>query len=401
MRRRVLVVTAVVVGAAVVLVLAAHQMLDRTATRARSGPMATAPSSTTAPPETDQEVAAAWGRAAWLVDAKACDRNKFGTAWPIDEHHLVTVAHVVIGDPFPTVTDRDGRVLSGRVVGLSRSPDLAVIEVGEVVGPVLRWADAASLDVGERVVGLGYGVEAEAREVAFEATGGTLVAFEESRTVPGWGAVLTDATSGPGSSGGPLVTFDGKVAGLVTEEQEIDGRKLARAFTSIALGHLVDSMVKAPEPPKNTCLWRGGWLRDETPIVVEDPEHFDDEPSPDSSQDLSPPCPEGKLTVNLAAPTTIPWASEGGSTTWFVSVTGSIRNDSATRGSLESVRLWFPGADQAVRAEARSTRMGPGEAVAFVAWTYVTSREAPSVDRVRGAMGFSGPAYLDCGPLVG
>jgi hypothetical protein len=370
--------------------LAGLRVVDRTATLARSESItARAPSSTTAPPETEEEAAAAWGGAAWLVEAKACERNKFGTAWPVDEHHLVTVAHVVIGDPFPTVTGRDGRVVPGRVVGLSRSPDLAVIEVEEAVGPILRWADADDLGVGERVVGLGYGVAEEVPQVVFEATGGEVVDFEESRTTAERGAVLTDATSGPGSSGGPLVTFDGRVAGVVTEEQEIDGRVLARAYTSTALGHLVDSMIEFPEPPTNTCLWRGGWIRDETPIRVKDPERYQEVLPPES-------CPEGRLTVTLDAPMAIPWSREGGIATWFVRVTGSIRNESAVRARVDHVTVRVHGADRPVSAETRSERMAPGESLPFIGWTYVTSRRAPSVDEVEGAMRFVDPAYADC-----
>lgn len=161
---------------------------------------------------TPEELARDLGDAVWRVEVDGCGVEGGGTAFVIAPDLLVTNRHVVAFDVAPTLTDRSGaRTLEGRVIGMGEAVDLAVIRVDAALAPVLKWAPTALLAEGEPVVALGYPDPLN----TFTVTPGTLNAFDVVDGVRI--GIVSDEASDHGSSGGPLLTAEGMVAGVVTE----------------------------------------------------------------------------------------------------------------------------------------------------------------------------------------
>jgi hypothetical protein len=168
-----------------------------------------------------EQIARQFGDAVWQVEVDGCDMESGGTSFAIGPDLLVTNRHVVEFDSTPTLTSRDGSVvLEATVIGMSDEVDLALLRVDRPLGTVLDWAPTSSLAEGQRVVSLGY----PAPYFTFSVAVGTLNAFE---VVDGMRvSVISDESSDHGSSGGPLLTDRGLVAGIITEFAGTGGRQL-------------------------------------------------------------------------------------------------------------------------------------------------------------------------------
>ncbi len=150
-----------------------------------------------------------------LLRALGKKRNGYGAGVIVSEDGLVlTARHVVTGATAIAVQIGDEE-WPGELVATDRGADLALVRI---VAPALRfaavrWADESRVRVGETVFALGnpFGV-------GLSVSRGVLSARERRGVVPGNTALLlqTDAAVNPGSSGGPLVTLDGRVIGLIT-----------------------------------------------------------------------------------------------------------------------------------------------------------------------------------------
>ncbi|MFP4512979.1 MAG: S1C family serine protease [Acidimicrobiales bacterium] len=196
-----------------------------------------------------EELASEFGDAVWRVEAFGCDEVWTGTAFAIDEHHLVTNHHVVSNTSRPSLVSRTGTRMSGTVIGWSQRPDLAVIRADDPMELWLEWAPADELREGERLLALGYPVPA----TDFTATPGSILSFQ-ARTGRRE-AVRTDAAIDRGNSGGPALDSQGRVIGVVTEmAPNLEGFQLVPlVFTYDLLGELIDGIVAAPEEPVVDC----------------------------------------------------------------------------------------------------------------------------------------------------
>ena len=141
-----------------------------------------------------------------------------------DKGDIVTNAHVVGTATKFEVTQTAGTApLRARLVGVSRSHDLAVIRVTSDAGdldPVI-WADSEDAQVGEVVLAMGtpYGLADTVTEGIVSATSRTV---RESGTgakpVVITNAIQTSADINPGNSGGGMVDLNGRVLGIPTLE---------------------------------------------------------------------------------------------------------------------------------------------------------------------------------------
>ncbi len=196
---------------------------------------------------TPEELARDLGDAVWRVDVDGCGVEGGGTAFVIAPDLLVTNRHVVAFDVAPTLTDRSGsRTLEGRVIGMGEAVDLAVIRVDATLAPVLKWAPTALLAEGEPVVALGYPDPLN----TFTVTPGTLNAFDVVDGVRI--GIVSDEASDHGSSGGPLLTAEGMVAGVVTEF--LGGTQNAGlSLSHDAVRAELAAIVAAPADPVEDC----------------------------------------------------------------------------------------------------------------------------------------------------
>jgi len=137
-----------------------------------------------------------------------------GSGIVLGEGRVLTNAHNVRGDEV-TVTFADGRTAQGRVAGRDIDGDLAVIDVDTSGAAALPWADGAAVSIGTPVFALanpgGRGLR-----VTFGFVSGVDRSFRGPRGRRITGSVEHTAPLLPGSSGGPVVSADGRLIGINT-----------------------------------------------------------------------------------------------------------------------------------------------------------------------------------------
>jgi serine protease Do len=131
--------------------------------------------------------------------------------------YIVTNNHVVNGATQIKVTLDDRRVLTGKVIGVDKLTDLAVVKVNATNLPTISWGDSTKLEPGQTVLAFGspFGY------FQFSVTRGIVSAvnranpYRDDARKPG-GYIQTDAAINPGNSGGPLVDAYGQLVGINT-----------------------------------------------------------------------------------------------------------------------------------------------------------------------------------------
>ncbi len=172
-----------------------------------------------------------------------------GSGFFIDPRGLiVTNNHVVTGAALVKVyVSGRSEPLNARVVAASECADLALIDVEGADFPYLAWYDE-EIETGLDVYAAGYPLG----DPTFTLTRG-IVSKERASGKTNWAAVDDvlehDANTNPGSSGGPLVTEDGRVvavnyAGRADTRQQfaIAARKARRVVEQLMEGRDVESL---------------------------------------------------------------------------------------------------------------------------------------------------------------
>lgn len=198
---------------------------------------------------TAEELVEEFGDAVWRVETEGCGEVWSGTAFAIDDQHLVTNHHVVANSTRPSLRHRDGSTISGTVIGWSERPDIAVVRVDDGVDRWLEWAPTDELREGQNLLALGYPVP----DTVFTATPGSIMSFQ-SRTGERE-ALRTNAALDRGNSGGPVLDVQGRVVGVVTEmAPNLGGFQLVPLiFTHDAVDELIDEFLESPEEPEVNC----------------------------------------------------------------------------------------------------------------------------------------------------
>lgn len=124
--------------------------------------------------------------------------------------YLLTNAHVVDHAKSVTVKLTDKREFTGKVIGLDKATDVALVKIDAKDLPFVRMANPKDLQVGEWVVAIGspYG---------FENTVTAGIVSAKDRSLPDDTYVpfiQTDVAVNPGNSGGPLFNMKGEVVGI-------------------------------------------------------------------------------------------------------------------------------------------------------------------------------------------
>ncbi len=130
----------------------------------------------------------------------------------LTNNHVVSVASA---DGLEVVFP-DGDRRPGKVVGTSRSYDLAIVKVDRSGLPTLPLGDSDQVRVGDVVVAIGapLGLDGTVTSGIVSALNRPVMAGEMSSDVSYINAVQTDAAINPGNSGGPLLDLRGNVIGV-------------------------------------------------------------------------------------------------------------------------------------------------------------------------------------------
>jgi S1-C subfamily serine protease len=143
-----------------------------------------------------------------------------GSGFEIDDSGLIlTNWHVVAGGEKVVVSlGASNETIKARIVGKDPSHDLAVLRIpaANLTLRPLRLGSSSDAEVGDAVLAIGnpFGY-------ARTLTAGLLSAVGRRIQVPSGGvidgALQTDASIDPGSSGGPLLNYQGEVIGIVSQ----------------------------------------------------------------------------------------------------------------------------------------------------------------------------------------
>ncbi|MFE9627103.1 MarP family serine protease [Streptomyces sp. NPDC006527] len=150
------------------------------------------------------------------VEGVSGDQGREGSGFVYAPERVMTNAHVVAGIDEPTVrVGGVGRSYEARVVLFDPGEDVAVLYVPGLRAPVLRFDDTAAR--GDSAVVAGYpqdgGLDLQAATVAgrVDATGRNI--YNDATVTREIYSIRS--TVRPGNSGGPLLTTDGRVFGVV------------------------------------------------------------------------------------------------------------------------------------------------------------------------------------------
>jgi len=136
----------------------------------------------------------------------------------VDRGIILTNLHVVAGAEQVQVEFFDGTESEASVIGVRPEHDLAVLQAKKLPDdlPAATLRSTADLAVGDEVVAVGFPFG-----IGPSASAGIVSGLQREYRSPQGKQVLTnliqfDAAANPGNSGGPLVTADGEVVGIVT-----------------------------------------------------------------------------------------------------------------------------------------------------------------------------------------
>jgi S1-C subfamily serine protease len=159
-----------------------------------------------------------------------------------DDGMILTSAHLVADASKVAVRLSDGRRLTGTIVGLDPTTDVAVVDIDASGLPVAVLGSAHGLEVGAAALAVG----SQPGEGAARPSVTTGVFSDLSRSLDtgqGWlhGLLQTDAPVDPATSGGALVDDGGAVVGIVTGWTDASSAPAGRLglATPIDLAHRV------------------------------------------------------------------------------------------------------------------------------------------------------------------
>ena len=172
-------------------------------------------------------------------NAYACGRGSSGTGFVVAEDRVVTNAHVVAGVDTPVVELPGVPAREGRIVYFDPIDDLAVIAVDDLDAPALPFSPTLAAGAAAVVQGYPYGgpftmVPASVQSVGVANVPDVYDSSWNPREIYSLQAVVR-----PGNSGGPLLTGDGEVAGVVFARAEND-ENIGYAMTMAELTPVAD-----------------------------------------------------------------------------------------------------------------------------------------------------------------
>jgi S1-C subfamily serine protease len=166
----------------------------------------------------------------------------------VDKGVILTNLHVVSGSDQIKVTFADGLETTASIVGVQPENDLAVLQAHKIPDDLqaATLRSTADLMPGEQVAAVGFPFG-----IGPSASAGVVSGLKRSFRSPEGKQEMSnliqfDAAANPGNSGGPLVTMDGEVVGIVTA---ILNPTPARTFIGIGFAVPIENAAQAAGMP--------------------------------------------------------------------------------------------------------------------------------------------------------
>lgn len=136
----------------------------------------------------------------------------------VDKGIILTNLHVVQGAPIIRVEFSDGLETTATVTGVQAENDLAVLQAHKIPDDLIAATMRSTGDLmpGDQVVAVGFpfGIGPSTSAGVISGLGRSFRSPEGQQEMKN--LIQFDAAVNPGNSGGPLVTMDGQVVGIVT-----------------------------------------------------------------------------------------------------------------------------------------------------------------------------------------
>ena len=136
----------------------------------------------------------------------------------VDKGIILTNLHVVQGAQSIKITFADGMEATASVTGTQPENDLAVLQAHKIPDDMIAatMRSTADLRPGDQVLAVGFpfGIGPSASAGVVSGLKRTFRSPEGTQEIAN--LIQFDAAANPGNSGGPLVTMDGQVVGIVT-----------------------------------------------------------------------------------------------------------------------------------------------------------------------------------------
>jgi S1-C subfamily serine protease len=166
----------------------------------------------------------------------------------VDDGTILTNLHVVAGAKRLVITFFDGFESEATVVAVQPDKDLAVIKAKTIPDdlPAATLGSTANLRPGDEVVAVGFpfGIGPSVSSGVVSGLNRGFLSPQGKRELTG--LIQFDAAANPGNSGGPLVSMDGEVVGIVTA---ILNPTEARTFIGIGFATTIESAGSAVGMP--------------------------------------------------------------------------------------------------------------------------------------------------------
>ena len=166
----------------------------------------------------------------------------------VDKGVILTNLHVVQGADSITVTFSDGLESSATVTSTQPENDLAVLQAAKIPDDMIAATMRSTTDLrpGDQVMAVGYPFG-----IGPSASGGMVSGLNRTFRSPEGrqemrNLIQFDAAANPGNSGGPLVTMDGEVIGIVTA---IFNPNQQRTFIGIGFAVPIENAASAAGMP--------------------------------------------------------------------------------------------------------------------------------------------------------
>ena len=166
----------------------------------------------------------------------------------VDKGIILTNLHVVQNAQTIHITFADGMTSTASITGAQPENDLAVLQAHKIPDDLTAatMRSTAELLPGDQVMAVGYpfGIGPSASSGVISGLGRTFRSPEGRQEMRN--LIQFDAAANPGNSGGPLVTMDGQVVGIVTA---IYNPNQQRTFVGIGFAVPIENAASAAGMP--------------------------------------------------------------------------------------------------------------------------------------------------------
>ena len=166
----------------------------------------------------------------------------------VDKGIILTNLHVVQGAETIHLTFADGLTTTASITGTQPDNDLAVLQAHKIPDDMIAatMRSTADLRPGDQVMAVGYPFG-----IGPSASSGIVSGLKRNFRSPDGQQMMSnliqfDAAANPGNSGGPLVTMDGEVVGIVTA---IYNPNQQRTFVGIGFAVPIENAASAAGMP--------------------------------------------------------------------------------------------------------------------------------------------------------